>query len=77
MERDRKKYAASCRAVRQAVRRMKDSWFLQKAVEAEGRRHCRKVVWRCIRDIQRARRGMVPMKTTVVMDEKANRCTTP
>ena len=34
------------------------------------------MVWRCIRDIQRGGRGLVPVKTAVVKDEDGNACTT-
>jgi hypothetical protein len=31
---------------------------------------------KCIRDIQKGRRGMVPARTGVVKDENGNECTT-
>ena len=57
--RDRKKHAETCRCVRQQVRSAKDAWFQRKAAEAEIGRHGGRLVWRCIRDIQRGRRGLV------------------
>ena len=33
-----------------------------------------KVVWRCIRDIQRGRKGLVPVRMAVVKDEDGNTC---
>ena len=44
-----------------------------KAVKAEKRTICGRMVWNCIRDIQRARRGMVPMRTAAAMNENGNR----
>ena len=35
-----------------------------------------KVVWRCIRNIQREWRGLIPLKTTQVNDENENTCST-
>ena len=57
------------------MRVMKDSWFQCKAVKADRGRHGGKIVWCCIRDIQRGRRGLVPVKTTMVRDEDGNECT--
>lgn len=49
------------RVARKAVREVKNKWFQAKVVEASAGRKGGKVVWRCIRDIQRSRREMVPM----------------
>ncbi len=76
-ERDRKKHAEACRVARRAVREAKDAWFQRKASEADSGRHSGKVVWRCIRDIQRGRRGLVPVRTAVVKDEDGNECMSP
>ena len=73
MERDRKKYADARRVARQAVR---VAWFLRKSLEAERGRHGGKLVWRCIRDIQRGRRGLIPARSAMVKDEDGNPCTT-
>lgn len=35
------------------------------------------MVGRCIRNIQMSRRGLVPVRVTVVKDEDGNPCTTP
>ena len=58
------------------VREAKDSWFQQKADTAQARRFSGKLVWKCIRDIQRGRRGLVPLMTTNVVDKEGNMCTT-
>jgi len=75
-ETSKRKYADARRAARHAMRVAKDAWFQRKASEAERGRNGGKVVWRCIRDIQRGRRGLVPVKSAVVQDENGNSCTT-
>ena len=77
-ETSRRKYADTHRAARLAVRAKaaKDAWFQQKASEAERGRNDGKVVWRCIRDVQRGRRGLVPVRSAVVQDKSGNSCTT-
>ena len=75
-EASRRKYADARRAARHAVRVAKDAWFQRKASEAERGRNGGKVVWQCIRDIQRGRRGLVPVRSAVVQDENGNSCTT-
>ena len=49
--------------------RRKNKWFQAKAAEASAGRNGGKVVWKCIRDIQKSRRGMVPMRAATVKDE--------
>ena len=75
-ERDRVKHARARWAVRKLMRKAKNDWFLHKALEAEKGRHGGKLVWHCIRDIQRGRRGLVPARTAVAKDEEGNVCTT-
>ena len=75
-EENRKKYADARREARRAVREAKDAWFQRKALEAERGRNGGKLVWRSIRDIQRGRRGLVPVKAAVVKDEDGNTCAT-
>ena len=48
-----------------------------KASEAQRSRLGGKVVWRCIRDIRRGRRGLVSVRMATVMDEEENACNTP
>ena len=52
-------------------------WFKQKALAAQAGRHGGKVVWKCIRDIQWGRRGLVPLKTANVVSEDGSTCSTP
>ena len=72
-EEDRRKHADARRAARRAMRTAKDAWFQHKALEAERGRNGGKLVWRCIRDIQRGRRRLVPVRAAAV---KGNACTT-
>ena len=73
-ERDRKKLAEARRVARRAVRAAKNAWFQRKATEAERGRHSGKVVWRAIRDIQRGRRGLIPVRANVVKNEDGSEC---
>ena len=77
VERDKKKHAEARRSARRQVRAAKDAWFQRKAMEAERGRHGGKLVWCCIRDIQRGRRGLVPVRTATVRDEEGNVCDSP
>ena len=62
------------RTARQAMRGAKDKWFQRKAFEAERGRHGGKLMWKCIRDIQRGRRGLVPTRSATVRDEDGASC---
>ena len=64
-------------AARQAIRDAKNRWFQAKAVEAQRARFGGKVVWRCIRDMQHGRRGLVPSRSVTIQDEDGNPCITP
>ena len=35
------------------------------------------MVWRCIRDMQHGRRGLVPTRSVTIQDEDGNPCITP
>ena len=48
-----------------------------KASEAQISQFGGKVVWRCIRDVQRGRRGLVPVRMKKMMDEEENACNIP
>ena len=71
-ERDRHKFAAVRSAAWKAKRLAKEEWFIHKAEEADRGRHSIKVLWRCIRDIQQGRRGLAPVRSSVVKDEEGN-----
>ena len=60
--RDKNKFVEARREARRAVREAKNRWFQAKAVEASAGRKGGKVVWKFIRDIQRNRRGLVPVR---------------
>ena len=67
----------TCRDARKAVRAAKNAWFQRKALEAEGGKNKGKIVRRCIRDIQRGRRGLVPLRIAAVWDKAGAECDTP
>ena len=75
--RDKRKFMMARRSARKAVREAKNKWFQVKAAQAMRGRNNGKVVWKCIRDIQRSRRGLVPVRTPTVKDENGNPCVTP
>lgn len=62
---------------RREIRKAKDQWFRTKALEAEENRFSGKSIWKSIRDMQRGRRGLVPMRSPTIRDEAGNPCTTP
>ena len=74
---DLKEFRRARVEARQATREAKNAWFLRKAKEAQAGRNGGKIVWKCIRDIQRGRRGLVPVKCACVRDEEGNMCNTP
>ena len=57
------------------MRAAKNTWFQNKAKEAQKVRFGGKKVWLCIRDMQRGRRGLVPTRTAMVRDEDGTPCT--
>ena len=67
---DHQKYLKSRQDARKAVRNAKDTWFKRKADEVQESRFGEKKVWRCIRDMQRACRGLVPQRTGNIKDEE-------
>ena len=56
---------------RREIREVKNAWFLDKAIEAQRGRNGGKLVWMCIRDIQRVRRGHIPVRSAAVCANKA------
>ena len=59
---------------RRAVRSAKNAWFLEKAKEVERERFGGKKVWRCIRDMQRGRRGLLPSRVVTIHDVNGVPC---
>jgi len=64
-------------AAQRAIRQAKNKWFTAKAEEAEKERFGGKKVWKCIRDLQRGRRGLCPLPVTAIHDENNNPCNSP
>ena len=62
----KRKFMMARRSARKAVREAKNKWFQVKAAQAMRGKNNGKVVWKCIRDIQRSRRGLVPVRTPTV-----------
>jgi len=73
-ETDKHKFAAAGSAARKAIRLAKEELFVHKTEEAERGRHSSNVLWRYIRDIQRERRSLAPVRSSVVKDEEGNGC---
>ena len=69
MVRDKRKFVEARRVARRTVREVKNKWFQAKAADASAGRNGGKVVWKCIRDIQRSRRGLVPVRVAVMKNE--------
>ena len=59
---------------RRAVRTAKNEWFLAKAEEVEREKCGGKKVWRCIRDMQRGRRGLIPSRIVAIHDAEGILC---
>ena len=62
---------------RKAIRQVKNAWFQAKADEAQRQCFGGKVVWKCIQDMQRACRGLVPSKLITISDKNGEPCSTP
>ena len=71
-ERDRKKLPLSCTQARHGIRKAKNRWFQMKVSDAQRSLFEGKVMWKCIRDIQRERRGLLPVRMATVTDEEEN-----
>ena len=59
---------------RRAVRRAKNAWFLERAEEVERERFGGKKVWKCIRDMQRGRRGLLLSRVVTIHDSDGVPC---
>ena len=73
---ERKKFARMRGDARQAVREAKNTWFLKKAEEVQRGRHGRNIVWKCFRDIQRGKQGLVPVRSATIRNENGVTCST-
>ena len=74
---DKEEFKEARKKAQKAIREAKNNWFSLKAKEAQGGVNGGKVVWKCIREIQRGRRGLVPVRTRSVRDEEGHTCSTP
>ena len=72
---DRQNFTKAQSEARRAVRAAKNAWFTSKAEEAHRSRFSGKKVWKCIRDMQYGRHGLVPSRLATVADEEGNPCT--
>ena len=75
-ERDLQKFRSARAEARQAVRTAKNAWFQTEAEEAQKGRFSGKRVWKCIRDMQSGRRGLLPTRSSCIRNEDGNFCTT-
>ena len=64
------------KAARAAVRRAQTEWFEKVAAEVEMARFDGARVWKNIRHLQRACRGLEPVKVTTIKDEHGVVCST-
>ena len=58
------------------VREAKNRWLSKKAEEAQRERFSGKRVWKCIRDMQYCRRGLIPTRCITIKEESRVPCTT-
>lgn len=73
---DLSRFKEARNASRRAVRNTKNRWFQEKAEEAERERFGGKKVWKCIRDMQRGRRGLRPSREVNIHNEDGEPCKT-
>ena len=73
---DKQNFSRNRSEARRAVRAAKNAWFTSKAEEAQQSRFGGKKVWKCIRDMQYGRRGLVPSRLATVVDDEGNPCST-
>ena len=73
-ERDLQKFRSARAEARQAVRTAKNAWFQAKADEAQKGRFSGKRVWKCIRDMQSGRRGLLPTRSSCQMANSVQHC---
>ena len=73
---DKQQFAQARNEARRAVIAAKNAWFSSMAAQAQQGRFGSKEVWKCIRDMQRGRRGLIPSRLSTILDEQGNVCTT-
>ena len=72
---DHIRFAKARSRARRIVREAKYAWFRSKAEAAQNDRFSGKGAWKCIRDMQRGRRGLIPTRCITIRDEEGNPCT--
>ena len=70
-------FKSARRVARRAVRRAQTSWFEEVAAGAESARFDGARMWKKIRILQRACRGLEPVKVNTIKDESGTVCATP
>ena len=73
---DRENFSKAQSEACHAVRAAKNAWFTSNAEEAQMSRFEGKKIWKCIRDMQYGRRGLVLSRLATVINEEGNPCTT-
>ena len=73
-QRDRQRYVTQRRAVSQQIRHSKNNWLQQKACEIERTMKGGVGAWKGLRDLQRGRVVLHPVKTRAIRDSKGNLC---
>jgi hypothetical protein len=56
--------------VRRVLRERKNAWFFSKAQTAQQGRFGGNEAWKCVRDMQLACRGLVPVRAGTIRDEE-------
>ena len=74
---DKEEFKEARKKAQKAIREAKNNWFLLKAKEEQGGVNGGKVVWKCIREIRRGKRGLVPVKTRSMRNKEGHTCSTP
>ena len=69
-------FRAARKTARAAVRRARTEWFEKMAAEAEATRFDGARVWKSIRHLQQACRGLEPVRVTTIKDEHGIACST-
>ncbi|XP_065176365.1 uncharacterized protein LOC135806138 [Sycon ciliatum] len=70
----RREFVRARSAARDAVRSAKEDWFRKTASDAESRKFGCKAVWNSIRDLQTARRGLIPTKSCLIKQTDGSPC---
>ena len=72
---DRQRYVMKRREVAHEIKRCKNVWFLKKAREVEVAVRRNRGAWKELRELQRGRAGLRPVRPRTVKDLDGNLCT--